>query len=126
MPAARVGRWAATKGLACAAHLMPQLRPLLAPASRARRVPSALESMRKPRQHRSYDASPRRRRAEESREHVLEVARRLVAERVYARSIPPRAAAARPASARLPQAAEPSGTTPELLSDPISMLSLIP
>jgi hypothetical protein len=31
MRAARVGGWAPTKGLVCAAHLTPQLRPLLAP-----------------------------------------------------------------------------------------------
>ena len=40
--------------------------------------------MRKPKKRRSYDASRRRLRAEESRERVLEVARRLFAERGYA------------------------------------------
>ncbi len=40
--------------------------------------------MRKPKKRRPYDASRRQRRAVESREHVLDVARRLFAERGYA------------------------------------------
>ncbi len=40
--------------------------------------------MRKPTKRRTYDASRRRQRAEETRERVLEVARRLFAERGYA------------------------------------------